>query len=165
MLGELSQHPMCPHCAHRRRCSHRLPLPDIPRSHPHLDRSSIESNHFSSSLLSIQWGWLRGMSGSGAWWLHLRRSRSVAHRMLRQFSKPTCDKTHASTEILWCQLRTGEDWFFDYEAGDQGRAVVPPHSHQRLSRHQPSGKSPTGLGSSPALALRISYIKPKEIYA
>src|SRR5229473_6617255 len=128
------------------------------------------------------------MSGSGSLVATPASMRAVwAHRMLRQFSKPTCDKTlRINGTYCGCQLRTGRGLVLRLRkaADDQGRGVAAASiAPSDSAGTRPSGKSATGLGSSPALIRsndstdklfwnldrwckphsEISYMKPKNL--
>src|SRR5260370_16321497 len=95
------------------------------------------------------------MSGRGSLVATPASMRAVwAHRMLRQFSKPTCDKTlRINGTYCGCQLRTGGGLVLRLRkaADDQGRAVAAASfAPSDSAGTRPSGKSPTGLGTSPA---------------
>jgi hypothetical protein len=70
---------------------------------------------------------------TAAWWLHLRRCAARGHVGCCDSSPDQHAWAHASAtgHRIVQSFEPGEDWFWDYEAGDHGSgpALAPPVAH------------------------------------
>ena len=83
---------------------------------------------------------------TGGWWLHLRRCAECGHIGCCNSSpnKHAAAHFHATKHPIIQSFEPGEDWFYNYETGEEMDVAIvlaPPHSHPE-SQPVPGGNNP-----------------------